>query len=341
MQNVDLTWMGRRGRFWRLGLAVVLSTLLLLVALLVVANASTRPQAQPDVLTQSDERLAQDTVRIEFVYSGNDPAAASQAAEEFADLLSQETGLGVQASIFPCEEGVVEHLGSGSVDLAPLSSVAYVLGHDSYGIEARLVVERYGGSAYYRGQINVQASGNYTDIWGLQGKRFVSSIPDSWSSYYAPYILISQTTGMTPAAFFGEVAFVGSQSQVIRDVYTGTAACGGSYEDARYAVKGEYPDVLNVVHVLTYTEPIYHEPWAFRQSLDASVVLTLTNGTITIAETTEGNAALDTLMGGDVQAITVTQDSAYDITRDIVAELGLQMEACHCYLPVVLKNLGP
>lgn len=340
MQNIHLAWMGRRGRFWRLALAVVLSAVLFLIALLVVANASTRPQAQPNVLAQSDEPLAQDPVRIEFAYSGNDRAAASQAAEEFADLLSQETGLDVQASIFPCEEGVVEHLGRGPVDLAPLSSVAYVLGHDVYGIEARLVVVR-GGAPAYRGQINVQASGNYTDIWGLQGKRFVSAAPDSWSSYYAPYILISQTTGMTPATFFGEVAFVDSHSQVIRDVYTGTAACGGSYEGARYAVQGEYPDVLNVVHVLTHTEPIYYDPWAFRQSLDASVVQTLTNGIITIAETTEGNAALDTLMGGDVEAITVTQDSAYDLTRDIVAEFGLQMEACHCYLPVVLKNLGP
>lgn len=335
MQNVDLAWMGRRGRFRRLALAVALS------ALLVIANASTRPQTQPNVLAQSEGPLAQDTVRIEFAYRGNDPAGAAQAAEEFADLLSQETGLDVQASIFPCEGGVVEHLGSGRTDVAPLSAVAYVLGHDAYGIEARLVVERYGAPSY-RGQINVQASGSYTDIWSLQGTRFAFSALDSWSGYYAPYLLISQTTGMTPTAFFGEVVFAGSHAQVIRDVYTGTAECGASYEGARFSVIGEYPDVLDVVEVLTYTESIYLEPWAFRQSLDASVVQALTNGIITIAETTEGDAALDTLIEAGVEGITVTQDSAYDFARDVVAEFGLQMETCHwVYLPVGLKNLGP
>lgn len=67
--------------------------------------------------------------------------------------------------------------------------------------------------------------------------------------------------------------FVGSHAQVIKDVYTGTTDCGSTYEDARGSVSGEYPDVLDVVSVLTYTDYMPQNPWVFRQGLDGDHTL--------------------------------------------------------------------
>ena len=241
----------------------------------------------------------EDCYDIEFYYNGEDPVSASIAAIEFASLLSQETGLNIQASIDACEASIVGHLGAGDADLAPLSHVAYIHGHETYNIEARLVNGRF-GQDYFRSQINVPASGGFTDIWDLQNTRFVAPDPDSTSGYMVPYLLISETTGMTPTTFFSEVEFVGSHDQVIRDVYHGTADCGATFDDARDGVAGELPDVYDVVEVLTYSENIPNSPWAFRSGLDETVAQTLSDGIITVAGTPEGESALETIFEYDL-----------------------------------------
>jgi phosphonate transport system substrate-binding protein len=282
--------------------------------------------------------VLQPAIKIEFRYSGDDPAGASAAADRFADLLAQETGLVVSAGTHVCEATIVEHLGTGKAHVAPLRGVAYVLGHDTYGIEAKLVNETRGASAY-RGQINVAAAGATTDVLDLQGRRFASTDPGSASGYMLPYLLISETTGLTPTAFFSDVSFVGSHSQVIRDIYEGNADCGATYEDARGSVVGEYPDVFDVVSVLTYTRYLPNDPWAFYQGLDPAVVLTLTNGIAAVFGTPEGENALETVLGNDLSGIGTIQDSAYGIVRDLVAAFGLQLEPCYAvFLPGLFKQ---
>lgn len=275
---------------------------------------------------------------IEFAYFGDDFTLASSAAEDFAYLLSQETGLDVSASIQFCEGNLVQHLSSGRADLAPMSGLAYVYGHDRYGIEARLVNGLFGQYAF-RGQIIVPTSANYTDIWDLQDARFAAPNSESTSGYMLPYLLISETTGMTPSEFFDEVDIVGGHNQVVVDVYNGTADCGATFEDARSSVQGDYPDVFDVVSVLTYTEYIYQDTWVFRQGLDETVAQTLADGIIAVAGSTAGENYLEIIFGYDLTGIGTVQDSAYDVTRDLVNTFGLELAPCHnIYLTSVFRS---
>jgi len=335
-----------QSQFGRLpGLVVIISSVILALLLVSVVLAGSS-QASAQIMTyivasQPPQTSSQSTINIEFYYSGDDPTGASTAADDFAELLSEETGFTIQADIQTCEANIVEHLGTGQADLAPLRGVAYVLGHDEYGIEAKLVNGVYGAYAY-RSQINVPTASGYTDIWDLQGTRFASPDPASISGYMVPYLLITETTGMIPTVFFSEVNFVGGHPQVIREVYTGTADCGATFDDARSTVQSEYPDVLDVVSVLTYTEYVPNSPWAFRQGLDGDVVQILTDGILAVAGTTEGDNALETIFQSSLDGIGTTQDSAYDIFRDLVMTFGLQLEPCYTiYLPSVLKNFNP
>jgi phosphonate transport system substrate-binding protein len=234
----------------------------------------------------------------------------------------------------------MERLGTGRTDVAPLGAVNYALGHEAYGIEARLVNGRY-DTFGYRSQISVRADGGYADIWDLQGARFASPDPGSTSSYQLPYLLVLETTGMALDSFFGEVLFSGSHRQVIRDVYSGTADCGATYEDARASVVAEYPDVYDVVSVLTYTEFMPNDGWAVRPGLEESLVQTLSNGIIAVASTAEGQSGLEPLLG-PLTSIATTDDSAYDVVRRLADEFGWQMSPpCHrTYLPIVLESVG-
>ena len=292
-----------------------------------------RQNSQPGPRTWSQE-----TVRIEFFYNGGDPVGASAAADSFASLLSDETGLDVEAAIASCEALVVDHLGAGHADVAPLSSLAYVHGHEMYGIEARLVTGRYGGF-YNRGQIVVPAACGYTEIEDLRGTHFTAPNIGSHSGYMAPHILISDTTGMTLDTFFSEVTFAGGHDRVIEAVYDGEADCGATYDDARDMVIGQYPDVYDVVTVLAYTANIPHDPWAFRAGLDGMVAQTVANGIVTLVQTPEGGDALETILGYRPSDIGTTVDGAYDIIQVMVAEFGLEMGTCeYIYLPLVLND---
>ena len=272
---------------------------------------------------------------IEFFYNDAFPQTAAIAADNFAALLAKETGLEVEASINPCEAQIVGNLGAQTTDLATMSGGGYVKGNDYYGIQAKLVNGEF-GAFEYRGQINVQASGGYTDIWGLQGKKYAASDPSSRSSYMFPYLLISDTTGMSMADFFSEVQFVGGQSQVIMDIYNGLANCGATFEDARVAVVGEYPDVYDVVEVLSYTEYIPNNPWVFRKGLNSSDVQKLTDGIITVAGKPDGEKALTAIFGSNWTGVDNILDSKYDVVRKVVKTFGLQLDNCYdIFLPYV------
>ncbi len=326
-------------KFIILGGTVIVPLLLVSLLLVWTAHASYEIHTNAGSSTQIDV-YSQETFNLEFYYTGDNPINASIAAIAFASLLSQESGLDIQASIHSCEASIVEHLGAGDADLAPLSAIAYVHGHEAYDMEARLVTGRF-GLEYFRSQINVPAAAGFTDIWDLQNTRFVMPVPSSTSGYMVPYLMISETTGMTPTTFFSEVEFVGSHDQVIRDVYHGTADCGASYDDARVTLAGELPDVFTVVDVLTYSENIPNSPWAFRSGLDETVVQTLSDGIIAVSGTPEGASALETLFGYVPSSIGVTQDTAYDIWRDLAATFGLRMADCYAvYMPVLLRNIG-
>lgn len=332
------TWSRIERIFVLLG-CVVLSSFLVLIFLSYSVNASAQAAVQPaaSILAVNSP---QKTFKIEFFYYDEFSQTASTAAENFATLLAKETGLDVDASINSCEAKIVRNLGENATDIAALYPTAYVKGQEAYGIQAKLV-NGMRGAFEYRGQINVQASGNYTDILGLQSKRFIASAPESLSGYMLQSLLISETTGMSMTAFFNEVAFVGGHSQVIKDIYNGLADCGGTYEGARSSVEGEYPDVNNKVHVLAYTEYVPNPPWVFRKGLAAGEVQKLSDGIIAVAGTPDGEKALQAIFGSNWTGIDKIQDSAYDTFRDLVKTFGLQMDNCHdMFLPFVTQKNG-
>jgi phosphonate transport system substrate-binding protein len=325
----------------RKGIAIVgciVASGILLASLLFVwkVQAADRAFRQQD---SSPEHTfsTQDTIKIEFYYNGDDPAGAASAAADFADLLSQETELTIEASVHNCEAAIVNHLGIGQADVATLGSYGYAIGNSVYGFQARLINQRF-DQAYYASQINVPADQGYPDITQLENKRFAMSNPGSVSGEYVPYIMILNETGETPDEFFSEVYYAGGHSQVIRDVYNGYTDCGATFQDARASVVGEYPDVYDKVDVLLVSDPIPNDSWAFRAGLDAALVQKLSDGIIAVAGTPQGETALTKILGSGYTGIETTNDSAYDIIREIVSKFGIELQPCiSLHLPVVLK----
>jgi phosphonate transport system substrate-binding protein len=328
-------------RRWYLVIGAVVFSFTLLNLVLAWGSAQAGRMDARFSAGQEEQAQNQEVIHLEFIYLGGDLISVTNTIDEFANLLSVETGLNVDASLQPCARLVIDHLGNGQADAAPLQAFSYLLGHEMYGMQARLVIGRFGGSTF-RSQLNIQSASGFTGIMDLQGKRFVAPDPNSLTGYYAPYVLISDTTGMTPSEFFSEVNFVGSHAQVIREVYSGTADVGSTFDDARGSLLVELPDVNSVVKVLTYTQPVPNDPWVFRAGLDPTTSQTLVDGIMAVAGTPGGASALETIFGFPLSGLDPIEDSDYDIYRKFVSVFGLETETCNqIFVPVIKKDLGP
>lgn len=323
---------------WRKFFAITTALSIPLLALTIGLTWAAQASNSNETLS-SNLLPGQETIKVGFYYQGDDLPGAVAAADDFANLLSQQTGYTVQAVVEICRGDVLDKLGTGEIDIAPISSFDYVLGTQKYGIQAKLATVRF-GQPFFRSQFNVRSDSGYTSILDLQGATYTASDPDSTSGYMVPYLVISKTTGMTPAAFFSQVNFSGSHSQVIKDVYNGTVDVGSTFEDARDNVIGELPDVKSVVSILDFSENIPNGPWVVRSGLVPTVEQTLLNGITIVVASQGGQDALVTL-GLQMEGVMPTDDSAYDIYRELAATFDITLEACRAvYLPVITNHSG-
>ena len=292
------------------------------------AAAETGLQIQPG--RSSTATLAQPETVTMVVVPSADAEPIARAAEQVAALLEKETGYRIYAFVTACFGAAVDTLATKEADVGWLPPTTYVLAHDNFGIDVKLATERNGSSAY-RGQFLVRSDSGINDLADLAGTNFAFVDPLSTSGYMYPAVQISNTQGITYAAFFSETVFAGSHSDAVRAVYNGehggTPIHGGAmYEDARWAIVDEYPDVFSQTEVIAYTGLIPNDTVSVRPGIDAVVSQQVISGLLTIADTQEGQQALYELYS--IDGLAPTDDVSYDIVRNVVAAFGLEFESC-------------
>ena len=259
-----------------------------------------------------------------------DAESTARASERVATLLAEQTGHDVYAFVAGCYGAAVDAMVQDEADIGFLPPATYVLAHDRFGVEAKLVTERRGATTY-RGQFIVRQDSGIDDLADLAGKNFAFPDPQSSSGFLYPAVHISRTQGITYAAFFSETVFAGDHNAVVRAVYDGahggTPINGGAtYEDARQAVVGEIPDVYTATKVIDFTDYIPNDAMSVKPGLDAAVAQAVSDGLLELAGTEEGQAALQDLTGAT--GLQTTDDSAYAFVRETVAAFGLEYELC-------------
>lgn len=109
----------------------------------------------------------------------------------------------------------------GAVDVAFVCTSAYVLGHDSFGMEL-LVAPQVNGKTTYNSYLIVPASSNAQSMKDLHGKVFAFTDPISLTGRAYPTYLVQQL-GSTPEEFFARTFFTYSHDEAIRAVASGVA----------------------------------------------------------------------------------------------------------------------
>ena len=93
-------------------------------------------------------------------------------------------------------------------DIGWLPPATYVLAHDGFGINVKLVTERFGTTSF-RGQFIVRNDSGINNLGDLAGKNFAFVDPLSTSGFLYPALHISNTQSITYSAYFSQTVFAG------------------------------------------------------------------------------------------------------------------------------------
>jgi len=188
--------------------------------------------------------------------------------------------------------------------------------------EAALVSVRY-GSPVYNGQIFVRADSGIESIADLAGKTFCRPDPLSTSGWIIPSITL-KAAGIDPETDLAQIVDAGSHDASVAGVYNGDCDAGSSYVDARSTIEEEYPDVMDVIKVIEISADIPNDGVQFVTGFDAELQTKIVNALLAIAETEEGQAALD--IAYQWNALEPHDDSFYDPFRQVLDAAGVSAE---------------
>jgi len=258
-----------------------------------------------------------------FVPSGEMERVAG-GAQAVADLLQQETGLYFETNVATEYAGVIEAMCSDppKAHMGSLATFAYVLAADRGCAEAELVSVRY-GSPTYNGQIIVRADSGINALTDLAGKTFCRPDPLSTSGWIIPNLTL-RAAGINPDSDLAEIVDAGSHDAVVAAVYNGDCDAGATYVDARSTIEEDSPDVMEQVVIIEVTEDIPNDGVQFVPSVSEEMRTKIIDGLLAVAETEEGQEALDTAYSW--AALEKHDDTFYDPFRQVLQAAGMSIE---------------
>lgn len=260
-----------------------------------------------------------------FIFSlvpGQDIKILSQEGEKLEAWLFKDLGIHVKVMVPSNFIAVVESLGSKRTDIAIMNTFGYVLAHEKYQAQARLIGLN-GNYDHYWGQI-IARKDRVKSLKDLNGKKFAFVDPASTSGYILAKKLFAER-GIKLRDF----VFAGRHDSVASMVYQGQVDAGATYhspaengapQDARKLVLTQYPDVFDKVQILEKTGPIPNDPVVFRADFPTDLREKIAESLKRFIKTDEGQTCMRALYHmSDLRDVT---DQHYDSAREVLKKLG-------------------
>lgn len=263
---------------------------------------------------EKEEKDQPKKIVMGFVPSQNSDKLAD-TVEPLADQLSKELGIPVEGKVMNSYSAVVEGMGSGQIHIGFLPAFAYVLANEKYGVEVLLKSERY-GSDKYRAQYVVREGSDIQSLADLEGKTW--AIPDitSTSGFLFPAAQIMDKFDVQDVqqGFFSQTIPAGGHDNAIITLLEGGADVATTFEDARSAVEGDYPEVHDQTRVLGYTDWIPNDTISANAELSNELVQKIESAFLSFNEDEDMLKVMKEVYSWD--AIIDAKDEDYDIVRD-------------------------
>lgn len=291
--------------------------LMILSALLVVAllMAACAP-AEPELGT------AENPIIVSFVPS-DDAAAVLASATAITDVLSERTGLVIQAEVPTSFVGSIEAMCAGEAHVGTLNTFSYIVANQRECANIALVSTRF-GSATYGGQVITRTDSGIAGIEDLAGATFCRPDAFSTSGWIIPSISL-RAAGIDPDTDLGEVVDSGGHSGVVRAVYAGDCDAGATFVDARTGVQEELADVMDVTTVILESPAIPNDGVSFIPSVPEEIRAAITQAFLDMAADPEDAVLLQELYSWE--GFEQVDNSFYDAFRQVLEGAGVDVES--------------
>lgn len=247
------------------------------------------------------------------------------SGEAIGLFLQRETGYHFKVAVPTSYAAVIEAMGTGEADIAWLATYAYILAHEKYGAVVRLMTVR-NSLDKYRGQFIARTDSKLEKLEDVEGKVIAYTDAASTSGYIYPSAIL-QSKGIKPGEYF----FAGGHPQAVLAVYSGRADVGCTYwsppdqsgvpQDARLKLIETYPDVLEKVSIIGYTDWIPNDTVTMRKDMPKGMQDKIVNTLKRFVATAEGKKVMKELY--DIDGLNDAADEDYNVVREALQALGM------------------
>ncbi|OLS39594.1 phosphonate ABC transporter substrate-binding protein [Alkalihalophilus pseudofirmus] len=304
---------------------VMTALLMMLLALMLAAcgesneetTATQDPEPQEeDTEVEEDAGAAEglpDELIMGFVPSQDSDKIADTVAP-LADRLSEELGIPVSGQVMTNYTALVEAMGNDRVHIGFIPAFGYVLATERYdNVEAILKSVRHGSSTY-RAQYTVRADSGIESIEDLEGK--VWAFPDnvSTSGYLFPAAQLMDEYGVEAVEdYFSDLIQAGSHDNAMIMVLEGDADVATTFEDARTAIEGDYPEAMDELVQLDFTADIPNDTISANTNMPADFIEQIRAAFLSFNDDEEMLTIMDEVYNWT--GIDEAADSDYDVVR--------------------------
>jgi len=245
--------------------------------------------------------------------------------EKIGNLISAKVGCPVEVFVATGYNAEIEAMRNGKLDLAEFGPLGYVLAHQVAKAEA---VGAFGGAdnkpvSYWASIVTYPSSGIKTTA-DIRGHSFAFSDAASTSGHLFPAYGLRKA-GLDPDKDI-KALYAGSHTASFEAIYNHKVDAGelNSEQLESATQRGHYKD--GDVVFLWKSDPIPTDPFAVRGSLPDGLKKKLTDAVQHIDLMSLDPADRKILVGAGITQIVPQNDQAYDLIRDLVKTLNIDLE---------------
>ncbi|MEM6733207.1 MAG: phosphate/phosphite/phosphonate ABC transporter substrate-binding protein [Myxococcota bacterium] len=293
-----------------------------LLGLTVACTAETgeQPTTATEIGSTLDTSSAVPEERIRFSV----PPIAAEAVmrreyQPLATYLARRLDTEVELVIPDDYEDATDRVAKGSVDVAMLSPLAYVLTAErvqSLRIVATLIAQ---GSPTYASYIIVREDSKIEDIDGLAGKNIAFVDRRSTSGFLYPYAYLLERQ-IDPEKYFGSIEFLGNHSAVIDALRTKQVDAGATFAAASELLEGDNA-VVPDLRILAKTGRIPYDAVVATAEVSDVTVRKMRQALLALStRSDEGRRILRSSSG--INGFLAADDGHYDEVRRVLKRVG-------------------
>jgi phosphonate transport system substrate-binding protein len=241
--------------------------------------------------------------------------------ETVADYLGKKLNMKIELTVTDDYTAAIEAMRAKHIDMAWFGPLSYVLANDVADAEAIVNgIRSDTGKSTYKSVIITRADSGIETLDDLKGKSFAFVDPASTSGNLMPRKIFADN-GIDPDEDFSLTYYAGTHNAVQLAVANGKVDAGADSDNSYYRMvdEGQIDPEVNVI--IYESEPIPGSPIVVRGDLPEDLKKKIQDTLIGMDEQT-----IHKIGGwGKISKYVTVEDKDYDVIRDMVEILGLDL----------------